>query len=293
MMEEKKMKNKGVSPAIIFFCAVFVMAGFFYLRFPYVHPHRLYTTELYLYGNIAACVFFVFSLIAAKRRRFCRMNLIALLFLILGIFSILLQLCMDHFRIDIHLSAKILLATAAISGALAGISALLGFFFGRSIRDALLSIAVLFLLCINLVLPEFTPRTGNSRAIICRSQLKMLCVAVEIHKNDYDGHISNPGKWCDLLHQECDVETERFRCPKDLFGPCSYAINENIPADANALPGDLVLLFESDPGWNQTGGVDDVVTDRHGKPGANIAFADGHVEFVKPEDIPALRWTVE
>jgi len=72
-------------------------------------------------------------------------------------------------------------------------------------------------------------------------------------------------------------------------------MNENIPADANDLPGDLVLLFESAPGWNQVGGVDDVVTDRHGEnnPGANIAFADGHVEFIKSEDIPNLRWTVD
>ena len=72
-------------------------------------------------------------------------------------------------------------------------------------------------------------------------------------------------------------------------------MNENIPADAKELPGDLVLLFESTPGWNQRGGPDDVVTDRHGenKPGANIAFADGRVEFVKPEDIANLRWTME
>ncbi|MFZ9023775.1 MAG: H-X9-DG-CTERM domain-containing protein, partial [Anaerohalosphaeraceae bacterium] len=62
---------------------------------------------------------------------------------------------------------------------------------------------------------------------------------------------------------------------------------------SGGLPADLVLLFESAPSWNQVGGADDVVTDRHGKPGANIAFADGHVEFVKAEDIPILRWTVD
>ena len=70
-------------------------------------------------------------------------------------------------------------------------------------------------------------------------------------------------------------------------------MNENIPADVEELPGDLVLLFESAPGWNQVGGTDDVVTDRHSRPGANIAFADGHVEFVEAEDIPNLRWTIE
>ena len=61
------------------------------------------------------------------------------------------------------------------------------------------------------------------------------------------------------------------------------------------LPPDLVLLFESAPGWNQLGGVEDVVVDRHGKdiPGANIAFADGRVRFVKAEEISNLRWQIE
>ena len=100
--------------------------------------------------------------------------------------------------------------------------------------------------------------------------------------------------WCDSIKDVFGSE-HMFKCPVDKTGPCSYAMNENIPADANELPGDLVLLFESTPGWNQTGGTDDVVTDRHGEknPGANIAFADGHVEFVKPEAIPTLRWRLE
>jgi prepilin-type processing-associated H-X9-DG protein len=101
--------------------------------------------------------------------------------------------------------------------------------------------------------------------------------------------------WCDLLTSPCYVKAEHLKCPADKTGPCSYAMNENISADAGDLPDDLVLLFESAPGWNQTGGIDDVVTNRHGEknPGANIAFADGTVEFVKPEDIPNLRWTLE
>jgi prepilin-type processing-associated H-X9-DG protein len=77
-------------------------------------------------------------------------------------------------------------------------------------------------------------------------------------------------------------------------------MNENIPADTKELPGDLVLLFESTSGWNQTGGADAVVTDRHKRPGASFAFGDGHVEygpveFGEAEAIPDLRfrWTLE
>ena len=107
------------------------------------------------------------------------------------------------------------------------------------------------------------------------------------------GLYPSSNNWCDSIKVFLDEEANYYLCRDDKTGPCSYALNENIPADAEALPGDLVLLFESIPGWNQTGGIRDVVTDRHGRPGANIAFADGHVEFVEAEEISNLRWTLE
>ena len=142
-----------------------------------------------------------------------------------------------------------------------------------------------------LILPHGRPNPELGRRVICRSNLRNILIAVLIYQNDKEiwPHQEN---WCDAIELYCD-NPEILQCPIDKTGPCSYAMNENIPADANELPPDLVLLFESAPGWNQTGGADDVVTDRHGKPGANIAFADGHVEFVIPEDIPNLRWAVE
>ncbi|MHC4231430.1 MAG: H-X9-DG-CTERM domain-containing protein [Planctomycetota bacterium] len=131
------------------------------------------------------------------------------------------------------------------------------------------------------------------RGYLCRGGLDYLseCFLETFKRNDINYQKMN---WCDSL-KSCFGEDDScvYLCPMDKTGPCSYAMNENIPADAGELPGDLVLLFESAPGWNQVGGADDVVTDRHGKPGANIAFADGHVEFVKAEDIPILRWTVD
>ena len=132
------------------------------------------------------------------------------------------------------------------------------------------------------------------RLVICKSNLRYLDIGLLSYHEENEAWPANEN-WCTLLNQEWVEDIELFRCPFDKIGPCSYAMNENIPADANELPPDLVLLFESDPGWNQTGGSDDVVTNRHGEnnPGANIAFADGHVEFIPAEDIPTLRWTVD
>ena len=135
---------------------------------------------------------------------------------------------------------------------------------------------------------RFNP--GTARCVICRANLHSLSVAISVYNGDLQGYPAAT-QWSDVIKPYGDPK--ELICPADKTGPCSYAMNENIPADANDLPDDLVVLFESAPGWNEVGGADDVVTDRHGKPGANIAFADGHVEFVKAEDIPNLRWTVD
>jgi len=161
------------------------------------------------------------------------------------------------------------------------------------IFDAMLFCVVFFF--ISLLIAILTPSCRQSRImqkkIECKSNLRQLLFSQLLYQNDKELW---PAKnhWCDLIKRHVE-EKGIFECPADKTGPCSYAMNENIPADVNELPDDLVLLFESSPGWNQVGGPDDVVTGRHDRPGANIAFADGHVEFVDAEDIPNLRWTVE
>ena len=151
---------------------------------------------------------------------------------------------------------------------------------------------VLVALIMTIVLPAFMPPkdgVGYTK-VMCMSNMRQLALACILY---HDEQNSWPDKeqWDDLV--KAYVDDDAFQCFIDKTGPCSYAMNENIPADANELPEDLVVLFESAPGWNRIGGVEDVVTDRHDQPGANIAFANGHVEFVPAKDIPKLRWTVE
>ena len=57
----------------------------------------------------------------------------------------------------------------------------------------------------------------------------------------------------------------------------------------------MVAIFEADLGRNGFGGIDDVVLrhDQHQGTGCNIAFADGHIEFVDEDRIAGLQWTVE
>jgi prepilin-type processing-associated H-X9-DG protein len=159
----------------------------------------------------------------------------------------------------------------------------------------LFAVFLLFVaLIIGFILPAFLPYKPSKR-IICIVNIRELGICCRVYHMEKEVWPA-PVNWCDLLKAYSeDEDRDISKCPADKIGPCSYAMNANIPADANSLPPDLVVLFESAPGWNQSGGPQDVVTDRHGKenPGANIVFADGHVEFVKTADIQTLRWTIE
>ena len=156
-------------------------------------------------------------------------------------------------------------------------------------RNALrgVSYSLLYFFVLSTLMSPVIFRKIRYAKLHCRRNLNL------ISREIFEHSVWTTHDWCDALKDEPTFDIALLRCNYDKIGPCSYAMNENIPVDVNELPGDLVLLFESAPGWNQVGGVDDVVTDRHGKAGANIAFADGSVEFVEAEEIPKLRWTVE
>jgi prepilin-type processing-associated H-X9-DG protein len=52
----------------------------------------------------------------------------------------------------------------------------------------------------------------------------------------------------------------------------------------------VVLLFESRPGWNQSGGPELLTTENHHGKGCNVLFVDGSVRFIKSEELVGLKW---
>ena len=55
---------------------------------------------------------------------------------------------------------------------------------------------------------------------------------------------------------------------------------------------DMVLLFETEDGWNQFGGPELLTFENHGSKGCNVLFNDGHKEFIKPSQVSKLKWDV-
>jgi hypothetical protein len=129
--------------------------------------------------------------------------------------------------------------------------------------------------------------------LVCGTNLNGLGKAMMIYANDYDGKYPTANKWCDLLIQGDYTTEKQFVCRsasrEDDNGRCNYAMNPNCEPNS---PRDMVLLFETEAGWNQFGGPEILTTDNHGGEGCNILFNNGHVKFVR-NDLEKLKWKVE
>ncbi len=123
----------------------------------------------------------------------------------------------------------------------------------------------------------------------CYSNLSSLMKAIRIYLDDYDSY-PTPAIWCDLLIQECNVPRDNFLCPLAKEGPCNYALNINIADLGMTNDPNIVVLFETSPGWNQVGVPEILTLENHKGKGCNVVFLDSHVEFIKAEDISKLKW---
>ena len=133
--------------------------------------------------------------------------------------------------------------------------------------------------------------------LFCKENLLKLGFAMTAY-NRKNHVFPAPSKWCDILSDEpthlpetLQIRSELFRCKGAGQGPCNYAMNKYAENLGTNAPGDMVLLFDSTPGWNQSGGPEMLSTENHQGRGCNIMFVNGHVEWVQKEDLHTLRWT--
>ncbi len=142
-----------------------------------------------------------------------------------------------------------------------------------------------------ILLPAFSRTRDVAQRVICGTNLKGLGTAMMVYQMDYDA-LPTPQMWCDLLIQHADVSPTSFQCPGGPPARCHYALNVNAVGTRAALPPDLVLVSAAPPGWTRGGGPPALTTAYHQGEGCNIAFVDGHVEFVRTQQLYRLRWTV-
>ncbi|MBN2019382.1 MAG: hypothetical protein JW749_04080 [Sedimentisphaerales bacterium] len=130
--------------------------------------------------------------------------------------------------------------------------------------------------------------------IVCTYHLGNLVKAILLYAEDVENVYPETEDWCDLLVQHSDIHKKEFICPEAVKygdeGPCHYAMNPNCKPDS---PNDVVLLFETKGGWNQFGGPELLTFENHKPKGVSVGYNDGHVEFIKPEEIDKLKWKAE
>lgn len=98
-------------------------------------------------------------------------------------------------------------------------------------------------------------------------------------------------QWCDKLIEEADFGPNHFlsaiHCPDGMIG---YALNENLEGlKFSELPDKTVLAFEAIGPWNQSGGPD--LAKQWDYKNIAVLFVDGHMKFIRIEDIDTLRWS--
>jgi prepilin-type processing-associated H-X9-DG protein len=143
------------------------------------------------------------------------------------------------------------------------------------------------------MMPALARTRTIAQRMVCANNMSGLGKAMLLYANDYNDKFPTPSKWCDLLIEHAEVTPKSFRCKGAPEGPCNYAMNINVEKMSIASQPDMVLLFETTPGWNQVGGSEILTTENHQGEGCNILFVDGHIQFVKTKGLQNLKWESE
>lgn len=160
-----------------------------------------------------------------------------------------------------------------------------------------ISSLLIVLSCICFILASYhflNPAPTRAYQIICKSNLDSLGRAMITYAADNEGILPTPSKWCDLLIEGGYANKRKFKCPRADSGPCNYAMNRNLEnigrLDTTNIHPDIVLLFETGPGWNQVGGPEILTTTYHWDRGCNVLFMDYGVSFVMKQHLHKLKW---
>ena len=166
---------------------------------------------------------------------------------------------------------------------------------GMAIAGMALPVALLPIMALGMgiLMPALARVRQLSFRMTCGTNLAGLGQAMQTYAGDYDGRFPTPSRWCDLLTEHSLITPKGLHCPGVPEGPCNYAMNKAVETLGTGAPPDMVLLCETSPGWNQVGGPEILTVENHQGDGCNVLFVDGHVEFVKPESLQQLRWTVD
>jgi prepilin-type processing-associated H-X9-DG protein len=164
---------------------------------------------------------------------------------------------------------------------------------GNGLAIAGICTSALFLLMLpilaGMLLPALAKAKQRAQTIQCVNNLKQLGIAVRIYSGDNKDQYPPAANWCDAIFTNVG-SSNVFRCPGDLQQTCGYSFNSKLSGlKENEINPKTVLFFESDSGWNSSGGPEQMHSNRHGTRTV-VCFADGSVMQLSPSSLNTLRW---
>jgi hypothetical protein len=196
------------------------------------------------------------------------------------------------------------------------------------VMNLLVIVSVFAVVVFNRQIKNLVYGGGRIEAFFATKNLKNLYRGMRVYAHDFDGRYPISDKWCDLIIEYAKVDKHAFLSP--LFDDpyyyytrepneepnasvdvvfegeftngagesyyeysvklCHYAINPNCSPSS---PNDVVLLFGTEGGWNQYGGVELMKFEHHKGKTCVVLLNDGQAKFVRHKKIGELRWKVE
>ena len=145
--------------------------------------------------------------------------------------------------------------------------------------------------CLSKLRPQVRP---FERRIHCALRLQSLQKRLR-QLAEPEAEYPEPSQWCDATarflraqnHPEHSIKWT-FICPSVREGRSTYAMNPNCRPTS---PADMVLVFETQAGWNQHGGPELFTFENHQPRGGVALLNDGTVKFIRSEEeLQQLRW---
>jgi len=191
----------------------------------------------------------------------------------------------------------------SLVGLILGITALVkvnrsgGRLSGSGLAIAGICVSALFVLMVPIyaamLLPALARAKSKAQTINCLNNVKQLSLGVMMYANANGDRCPPANTWCDAILKNVGSE-KTFLCAAASPGNrCHYAFNQKLGGLSTAKitnPARTVLIFESDGGWNSTGGRELMIRHPRHVRAWMVGFADGHVEALTQSRLAQLVW---